>query len=86
MSKNQVIGPFLFEDNTRLTEKIICQCFNNFLLQRFGNDTNFNLLYFNKMVFVQTSLLMYDTMSMIVFLTGGLKEVILFDGLHVHQT
>ena len=30
MSKNQLIRPFFFEDDMQLTEKIICQCFNNF--------------------------------------------------------
>ena len=32
----------------QLTEKIICQRVNNFLFEKFGNDTNFDLFLFQQ--------------------------------------
>ena len=74
-------------ERTKTTPLLLShQCFNNLLFQHFENYTNFDLLYFSKMVLLGTSLSMYDTISTIVFLTDGLEEVVLFYGLHVHQT
>ena len=63
ISKDQLIGPFFFEAHTVNEENNLPILQNNFLFQRFGNDTNFNLLYFNKMVLLRTSLSMYDIIS-----------------------
>ena len=52
MSKNQLISSKMIQ----LMEKILCQCFNNFIFQRFGNNTNIDLFYLNKMMLVRTSL------------------------------
>ena len=59
MSINQLIEPFFSEDDTVNGENYL----SNFLFQRFGNDTNFDLFYFNKMVFFDISLSKYDTIS-----------------------
>ena len=83
MSKNQLIGPFFFEDDTVNGENYL-----SMLQQVFIPEIRHTSIYYilTKSCSLCTSLSMYDTLSTIVFITGGLEEMVLFDGLRIHQT
>ena len=66
MSKNQLIAPFFFADNTVNGENYLSMR-QQFFIPGCGNDTDFDLLYLNKMVLLRTSLNRCTTLSEISF-------------------
>jgi hypothetical protein len=79
--KNQLIGPFFFEDDTVDGENFLSMLQNFFLPE----VIRFVQLFFNRMGHLLTFPVMYDNIWIISFLKGGLGGLVRFGGLHAHR-
>ena len=84
MSKNQLVGAYFFEDDT-VNGNNYMSMLQNFSIWEVRKLHKCGLSYFSKMELLLISQPTYDSISTIIFLTGGSEEVVQFDGFHAHR-